>query len=86
MYNLQNYHYIENGSESGLCIQVFYFFLGRIDDILSEVFTACSKDVKAQTEEYWGSVTAAVAVTYSSMIELQQDLGHRDLKYFYVSQ
>ncbi|KAG4429882.1 hypothetical protein IFR05_014639 [Cadophora sp. M221] len=83
MYSPENYHNSDNGFESDLCIQVFYFCLGRIDEILSEVFAACSKDLKAGTEEYWGSVTAAVAVTYSGMTKLQQDLGHGDLKTFY---
>ncbi|KAH7312916.1 hypothetical protein BKA65DRAFT_558137 [Rhexocercosporidium sp. MPI-PUGE-AT-0058] len=83
IYDLGNYHNVENGSEIDLCIQVFYFFLGRIDDILSEIFAACSKDVKTETEEYWGSVTAAVAIAYTGMVDLRQDLGHKDLKMFY---
>lgn len=70
--------------DNHLGIQVSYFFLCRIDEILSGVVTACSKEMKAETEEYLGDVKAAVAIVYHGMIGLQKELGGRQLRPFYV--
>ncbi|KAH7385016.1 hypothetical protein BKA64DRAFT_155806 [Cadophora sp. MPI-SDFR-AT-0126] len=68
---------------NNLCIQISYFMLTRVDEILSEIFAACSREVKAETDEYWGSVTASVAIACTGMAGLRRDLGTKSTKRFY---
>ncbi len=79
-YSLENSGDNDDRSRNGISVQLIYFLLNRLDELISIILFAFSRDAGRANEAHGRDFATTIAIAYIGMVGMSQQLADTSLK------